>query len=506
MKKLIFFLLIVFSLVVTGCEFVTGHHDDKYYTLVRVTLVDSLTNNETQVSVSKGKCSLNHFDAGLKEGYLFLGWSLDGETIIDGDEVTAYEGLKLYSIWEETADTNPYEAFFEVGSVAKIEIIAEAEITSKEDYVASTITITDEGYELKNVVANIRLRGNSSLSAPKKSYKIKFDKKQDLFGFGSDKEWALIANYYDPSMVRNFYAYRLALAMGMEYAVECKFTEVYLNGEYQGLYLLCETVKTGNNRVNIEVDYDETATDLPYLLELDFKMTSPDDPASNGVENLDYFNLNLRTYGGKVYPIACKYPKDYQRITADQFDIIKQEVRSAFVSTVRGNYEDYFDVASLIDFFIIEELMMNIDIDYSSVFFYKPLGGKIKMGPVWDFDISSGNCNYVNNYSPEVLMFDVNGGSFLLRHLLQDSAFKSAFLARLKELNDVILPTMFASFEATYQTLQAYELRDNNKWHNLFEEHWPKPDYLVGPTYYQQVLYVRSYLQKHYSAMLKLIK
>ncbi len=506
MKKLIFVLLIMLSLIVTGCELGINQPDDKTQNLVRVFLIDSVSNEETIAAVSIGKYKLNHFDAGLKEGYLFLGWSLDGENIIDGDEITVYEGLKLYSIWEETTEVNPYEAFFEVGSVAKIEIIAEAEITSKEDYVNSSVTITDEGYELKNAVAGIRLRGNSSLNAPKKSYKIKFDKKQDLFGFGSDKEWALIANYYDPAMVRNFYAYRLALAMGMEYAVQCKFAEVYLNGEYQGLYLLCETVKTGNNRVNIEVDYDETATDLPYLLELDFKMTSPDDPASNGVENLDYFNLNLRTYGGKVYPIACKYPKDYQRITTNQFDIIKQEVRAAFVSTVRGDFEDYFDVSSLIDYFIIQELMMNIDIDYSSVFFYKPLGGKIKMGPVWDFDISSGNCNYVNNYSPEVLMFDVNGGSFLLRHLLQDSAFKSAFLARLKELNEVILPTMFASFEATYQALHTYELADNNVWHNLFKEHWPKPDYLVGPTYYQQVLYVRSYLQKHYSAMLKLIK
>ena len=506
MKKLIFFLLIVLSLVVTGCEFVTGHHDDKYYTLVRVTLVDSLTNNETQVSVSKGKCSLNHFDAGLKEGYLFLGWSLDGETIIDGDEVTAYEGLKLYSIWEETADTNPYEAFFEVGSVAKIEITAEAEITSKEDYVASTITITDEGYELKNAVANIRLRGNSSLNAPKKSYKIKFDKKQDLFGFGSDKEWALIANYYDPSMVRNFYAYRLALAMEMEYAVQCKFAEVYLNGELLGLYLLCETVKTGNNRVNIEVDYDANETDIPYLLELDFKMTSPDDPASNGVENIDYFNLNLRTYGGKVYPIACKYPKDYERITDEQFEIIKQEVRNAFVSTVRGDYAEYFDVDSLIDYFIIQELMMNIDVDYSSVFFYKAQGGKIKMGPVWDFDISSGNCNYVNNYTAEVLMKDVNGGSFLLNHLLTNSEFKAAFNKRLEELNEKILPAMFASFEDTFQALQAYELRDNNVWHNLFQEYWPKPYYLVGPTYYQQVLYVRSYLQRHYRVMLELTK
>ena len=97
MKKLIFFLLIVLSLVVTGCEFEIGQPDDKYYTLVRVTLVDSLTNNETQVSVSKGKCSLNHFDAGLKEGYLFLGWSLDGETIIDGDEVTNHRWIIIIS-------------------------------------------------------------------------------------------------------------------------------------------------------------------------------------------------------------------------------------------------------------------------------------------------------------------------------------------------------------------------------------------------------------------------
>ena len=501
MKKFSLILLFLVFMLLFGCTMEEGPISES--TKYHITLVDGVTKEETEMVTSRIRIKAMNLDAELKEGYLLIGWQL-GDIVYDTDaEIPVTDGMVLTSVWKEVES---YASFFEVGSIAKIEISATDAITSKEDYVTGSISITDEDTKLNNVPISIRLRGNSSLTCPKKSYKIKFDSKQDLFGFGKDKEWALIANYFDPAMVRNFYAYRLAKAMGMEFAVDCKYAEVYLNGDLLGLYLVCETVKTGSNRVDIEADYDENATDIPFLLELDFKMISESDPESNGIENTDYFMMDLRSLGGKNYPIACKYPKTYKKITKTQYENLKNEVYNAFVSTKNKTYADYFDVDSLVDYFIIQELFMNIDLDHSSVFFYKKMGEKIKMGPVWDFDISVGNANYVNNYSYDVLMKNVNGGSFLLNNLLKDQAFKTKYINRLKELQQEILPAMFASFEATYRALETYELRDNGVWHNLFAEYWPKPDYLVGPTYYQQVIYVRYYLQKHAEAMLELIK
>lgn len=99
----------------------------------------------------------------------------------------------------------------------------------------------------------------------KKSYKIEFAKKQSMLGMPKDKDWALIANHYDKSLMRNFIAYRLSSALGAYYAPRCEFVELYLNGEYLGVYLLTETIKVSKNRVNIPKD------DNSYIVEFDAK-------------------------------------------------------------------------------------------------------------------------------------------------------------------------------------------------------------------------------------------
>lgn len=89
----------------------------------------------------------------------------------------------------------------------------------------------------------IRGRGNSSWEMPKKSYKIEFDKKQSMLGMPKDKDWALIANYADKTLMRNYLAYRLSAALDVFYAPRCEFAELYVNGNYLGVYLVTETIK-----------------------------------------------------------------------------------------------------------------------------------------------------------------------------------------------------------------------------------------------------------------------
>ena len=496
-KKLLLFVNMLLVILLIGCEGITTAS-------YKITTIDGVSKEEQIEEFDNSIITPKDLLIKRKEGYTFLGWSLDGETILnDNYQIDLRVEKTIYSMWEEK---EVIENLFEVGTVGRVDITANDPITSKEDYVSATYTFKRDDYELKDTVGQIRLRGNSSLNAPKKSYKVKFDKKQNVFGFGSDKEWALIANYYDPSLIRNFYAYKLAQAMGIAYSVDCCFVEVYLNDQYEGLYLFCETVKTNKERVNIEVDYDEDTLDIPFLLELDFKMVSEGDPYSNGIKDIDYFELDMRKDGGKLYPIATKYPKTYDAITTAQYDALKTYVTNAFKSVKGNNYEDYFDIDSVIDFYLIQELMMNIDLDHSSVFFYREQGGKIKFGPVWDFDISCGNANYVYNYNPSVLMKDVNGGSYLFNKLLTHSDFKQRFITRLRQVNNEIIPDMLDSFIPTYYALSSYAIKDNQRWNNLYASFWPKPDHLVGPNYYQQVYYVMNYIEEHVETMLRLIK
>lgn len=495
-KRLVFLVLVLVSFVVILCSCSKPNNTPtiKY----KVTIIDQISKETEELEFDNNIISLSELEIKEKEDYNFIGWSIDEVNIYEDERINIEANNIIYSLWEEKIN---YKEIFSVGSIGRIDIYVNDPITSKKTYVTGTVSASRDDYKIEDVAAKVRLRGNSSLSAPKKSYKIKFEKKQDVFGFGSDKEWALIANYYDPSLIRNFYAYRLAQAMGVLANVDCCFVEVFLNGTYNGLYLFCETVKTGKNRIDIEVDYDDDIEDIPFLLELDYKMISDGDPDSNGVENVDFFYLDMRKVNNKNYPIATKYPDTYEDITENQFKFIRDYVRSCYDSLRTDDYEEYFDIDSVIDYFFIEELTMNVDVEHSSVFFYREQGGKLTFGPVWDFDISMGNANYVNNYKPTVLMKDAGGGNYIFNTLLLHDDFRVKFIQRMNEVSEKILPAMFDSFTENYNILFPYQKKDNDKWTYLNKSFWPKPNYLVGLTYYEQIDYVKSFLKTHLETM-----
>ena len=140
-------------------------------------------------------------------------------------------------------------------------------INNRETEIPAKLQIWGEN-ETESEIMDLTIRGGGNTSwtdVPKKSYKIEFEKKQSVLGMPKDKDWALIANYYDKSLMRNFISYRLSAALGAYYAPRCEFAELYLNGKYLGVYLLTETIKIGKNRVNIPND------DYSYIVEVDGK-------------------------------------------------------------------------------------------------------------------------------------------------------------------------------------------------------------------------------------------
>ena len=117
-------------------------------------------------------------------------------------------------------------------------------IVGREIEISAKMQIWDDSSAESEIMdLTIRGRGNSSWEMPKKSYKIEFDKKQSMLGMPKDKDWALIANYADKTLMRNDLAYRLSAALDVFYAPRCEFAELYVNGNYLGVYLVTETIK-----------------------------------------------------------------------------------------------------------------------------------------------------------------------------------------------------------------------------------------------------------------------
>lgn len=458
-----------------------------------VTLINIDDNSKEVVEiVEKNKYDITYLPKVIDGHYVKYKLNEHGEYLNQSDSFELKNKKLYYSLGIE-------EDYFKIESVGTVHIFAKEEINTKENYVNADIVVSD-GVNNVEAPAKIKLRGNTTLHVDKKSYKIKFNEKQDLLGMGSDKEWALLANYFDATYIRNYYAYSLAKALGLEYTCDCKFVEVYLNGKYNGLYLLTETVKTSKERVNIEVD--TTKDEYPFLLELDMKIIQ-DNP--NYMDTLDdeMFLIDNTEYNNKIYPFGTKYPDSFQDISSNQYQYIKDYMNNVFKSVRNGTYEDYIDIESFINYFLIQELFMNPDLDYSSVYMYKPVGEKLKFGPLWDFDLSSGNAGYVEGYSYDKGMKDINGGSYFFNELYKYDNFKDEFMNRLIEVNLDILPALFDSIDANYKFLSSYAKADDNKWEILDDNNWARPSNLVGISYKKQVKYFEEYLVEHNKWMLE---
>lgn len=270
--------------------------------------------------------------------------------------------------------------------VPKIIINTNTSIT-RDAYSACSITVVDEeGGEYENIVddaASVKIRGNSTSSADKKPYNIKFSSKTDVLGMGKAKKWCLLANCYDKTLIRNAVVFDIAKELGVPYTLDYRFVDVYVNNELMGSFLLTEAVEVDSNRVDIDTDNNE------YLLELDW---NPED------EDCYYFT----SYNGQL-KFAINEPEK-EDLTQEQIDYVEGLVADAESALRSGDYEEvqkYFDIESMSNFYLLLEFFRNVDVNTSSTRFHIK-NGKIYGGPAWDFDLSSGNYNanyYTGMYS-----------------------------------------------------------------------------------------------------------
>ena len=261
----------------------------------------------------------------------------------------------------------------------------------KENYINCNISVSnaENGYNFSNASAGIRLRGNTTMTYPKKPYRIKFDKKQQMFGFGEYKSWVLLALYLDFSNIKDYAAFNFAKSIkrGNAFVPNAQHVEVYFNGEYQGLYLLTEQVQENIGRVGVESEFGEER-EVPFLVELD------EYAPVEGTEGIDWFkiyNPDITNDAFQTSFYTIKYPEAEQRYNQEQFNYIEEyinKVNSLCHSQMvtKEEFEEYIDLDQFIDYYLIQEFMGQGDIVWKSVYMSKSKDGKLVMGPIWDFD------------------------------------------------------------------------------------------------------------------------
>ncbi len=243
-----------------------------------------------------------------------------------------------------------------------------------------------------NSNVDIELRGNTSLSYPKKSYGFETldlanaETKYALLGMPSESDWTLLANYVDNTFIKNALMFNLWSRTG-RYSVRSRYCEVVINNVYQGLYLMTEKIKRDSERVNIKKmsasDTLGAALTGGYIVKKDNRSGSGNDRYWDS----PYFFSTSKKF-------VVDYPKD-DDINDIQFNYIKNQF-IGFENALNGaNYRDptdgyrkYIDTDSFIDYFLMQQFAYNIDGFHGSQYLHKNRNEKIVLGPLWDFDES----------------------------------------------------------------------------------------------------------------------
>lgn len=375
-----------------------------------------------------------------------------------------------------------------------------AAVANTEDYLNATLRVVSEsGSELMQVPTEIRGRGNSTWAMPKKPYRLKLNTAASMFGMPAERDWALLANYADKSMVRNKLAMNLGERLGLAYNPRSRFVELYFNDAYQGVYQLFEHVKVGPNRVNVtklnrNTDTAADAITGGYFLEAD-----------------QQFGEDVCWLTSMRVPICAKDPEYVPADIANtahpshaQFNYISGYVNAAeqAIATPGNAYAQYFDPDAMVNWYLVMELMKNHDaqingmspnrvISTSSVFLHKQRGGRLTFGPLWDFDIAAGNINYNGNDDPTGWYIR---DSVWYAPLFAHSDFGRRVFAKWCDLRSAgIISGLGAEIDAIVAGIDRNAIdRNFRRWNILGTYVWPNA--FVGNTYDEEVNYLKTWM------------
>ena len=304
-------------------------------------------------------------------------------------------------------------------------------VTSRTTYVDCNVSTIGADKDVTELKAQIKVRGNSTASLPKKPYRIKLDKKNSLFGYTKAKNWVLLADYMDGSNMHNYTALKFAKMIRNDnsFGVDPLHVNVVLNGSNIGLYTFCEHIDAKEGRLDIEQDniWEKSFDEINFYVERDLS-TAQD---SSEIEGVTYFRVPLENYPISQYVFALKYPEkeDFEEELEDKSVIPHEDEFNKFFNDLKlymtdicNKFVRYYhdinefdciascvDVESLALYAITDQAFGESDHNLKSFKIYRKDGGLLKFGPNWDYDSCAYSLPYKGTY---VLNPFAVGGSY----------------------------------------------------------------------------------------------
>ena len=413
-----------------------------------------------------------------------------------------------------------YDELDEGNSFPKMIISTNGQEIIDEPKINADLKVIEENSEI-NYKIGIETRGSSSQMFPKKSYGFETrssdwsdDIDVELGGFPEEEDWILYGPYSDKSLIRNKLTFDLSNSIGY-YASRTKFYNLFINNESKGLYVLMEKIKRDKNRVDISKLGDDTVNG-GYIIKID-KPTGDGESCSTCYDSSFSFRSSYNTKGeisneSEIYFIY-HYPKP-DEISEDQKDYIKSVIydfETALISANSQNLIDIIDIDSFVDFFIINELSKNPDGYRLSTFLNKDFEGKLKMGPIWDFNLAFANVDYCDGSNPEGWIYNFNNicpgdvwqVPFWWTNLMQKEVFKSALKIRWEALRSSKLSNseIFGKINSYKDYLESNKVINQNFyiWPVLGQYVWP--NYFVGSSHQEEIDFMKNWITDRLSWM-----
>ncbi|MGN0171415.1 MAG: CotH kinase family protein [Acutalibacteraceae bacterium] len=417
-----------------------------------------------------------------------------------------------------------------------------AAIPDKINYVDVSVsvlggTVDYAGKDIYCATGGIKLRGNSTSAYDKKPYRLKLDSKINPFGLGKAKSWTLIANFLDESLMRNRVCYSFGTRMNEWSGVDifvprmCP-VEVYLNGEYRGLYDLGDHMQANEIRVNVAEEASDPANPatIGYYFESEYGPRVYEEGQAEGVigtnggigENAPYFVVeNTGGYGsfsyyqdingnsiqdGLYYQFKCPDPP-----TEDQITYIKSKMDNinALIQAKDSSLWDYLDLDSTVNWYLQNEIFKNVDSHYS-MYLFKPEATydeagvlqetKVYMGPLWDFDIAIGAMDYSYCSDPTGWRTREAEYSNWFNNMFEMDEFRTALTERWNAMKtEGILDTIFTDIDTFYGQIAVAADSNRELWHDNYTENtqtgmYPSNTLRSLDSSLEQVQYLKSFM------------
>ncbi len=375
-----------------------------------------------------------------------------------------------------------------------------APIVSEDDYITGALHVAggspDSGYYNGDI--QIRGRGNSTWTFPKKPYKIKLNSKYNLLGMPAKaKAWVLLANWADKTLMRNALAFETSKFFGFAFTPSYRMADVVLNGDYIGTYTITDQVEQGPNRVDVE-DLDDDDTELPAISG-GYLLSTGNQPLGD--------NPHYDTRVGMHYSI--KYPDDPDDINDAQKSYITNYIQhfedvlySSGYKNPKTGYRSMFDIKSGVDGYLLNEICGNGDCFHSNYMYKHRDDSLLYTGPMWDYDIAFdndyrlGETKYKYMYDWAFGPYDAYGKRVWYSRITDDEYFYRGLRNRFFEVKKAGLQQrMLYVIDSLSNVLSQSQKLNFERWPILKVKVWMNP--VALGTYEKEVAYLRNFVVVH---------